>query len=232
MIVFAAGMIAIGVLPTVLMAKSGMTMSLSRVATNANEMNGFFIFLVFTAGIIGNDIKTGWLRTLLIRSVTRQQYLFSKLSAVYCSTILVYIITFSVAAVVLFMDSGVLFDIDGQIAIYVLVLESLQILLTTILSAWISCYLPGMVNSVAVYGWMAISQMIHFFVNRAYWDVKWLSIMKEYLFPDGFTNAQTSIMAQMPFPYGDLLWGCAALCGAVAASAYAINRVVVDSGSE
>jgi len=232
MIVFSIAIIAVGLIPSVVMVQSGMVTTLSKLIVSADSFLSFFTFLIFSAGIVGTDVTSGWLRTLLIRSITREQYVITKILVVFASTLIVYAVGILIAAIVLMSDPKLTFTVDLSLSAMIMLLKCCQALLLIILSTLVSCLVQGSFNSFFVYGWMMVGQLINFLVMRKYWDLKWAVVLKDYLFPNGFEDAQQALLSDMAFPYAELLWGCAALTIFFAATLFAMNRVIVDVGSE
>ncbi|MFA6456873.1 MAG: hypothetical protein WCW40_08635 [Bacteroidota bacterium] len=232
MIIFAMTMIGLGLIPSVVMMQSGMVKKLSALVASADQFVSFFTFLVFSAGIVGADIKNGWVRTLLIRSITRQQYITTKMAVVFTAQMTVYVLTVAIALLIVSFDPTVTIMFDLSAAMVAIVLKCAHVFLMIVLSAFISCGVQGAFNSLFVYGWMTLSQAMDFIVMRKYWDVHWAVVLKDYIFPTGFEDAQHALAANMAFPLTELLWGFAALFIFFAAALYAMNNVVVDTGSE
>ena len=232
MIIFSIGMIGIGLIPSVVMVQAGMVTKLSKLIESSDAFLSFFTFLIFSAGIVGADVKSGWLRTLLVRSITRQQYLLTKISVVFSATIIVYLAGIIITAIILSFDPKVALTFDLSMSAVILLLKFAQALLMITLSALVSCSMSGGFNSFFVYGWMVMAQVLDFLVTRKYWDVKWAVVLKDYVFPSGFADAQKTLLADLSFPYAELLWGSAALFLFFAATLFSMNKVVVDIGSE
>ncbi|MFA6469419.1 MAG: hypothetical protein WCW35_11015 [Bacteroidota bacterium] len=232
MIIFAVVMIGLGLIPSVVMMQSGMVKTLSALVSSADQIVSFFTFIVFSAGIVGADIKSGWIRTLLIRSVTRQQYIVTKIAVVFAAQVVVFVLTVTIALVIVAFDPAVIVKFDLSASSIAMALKSAQILLMIVISAYVSCIVQGAFNSLFVYGCMVLSQMMDFLVMRKYWDIHWAVVLKDYIFPTGFEDAQHALAANMAFPLTEMMWGIAALFLFFAAALFAMNKVVVDSGSE
>ena len=112
MIIFSIGMIGIGLIPSVVMVQAGMVTKLSKLVESSDAFLSFFTFLIFSAGIVGADVKSGWLRTLLIRSVTRLQYVVTKISVVFAATVIVYLLGIFITTIILSFDPKVAFVFD------------------------------------------------------------------------------------------------------------------------
>jgi hypothetical protein len=233
MIVFAVGIIGVSIIPSIVTIQAGIAKNLSSIIVSTTGFLNFFTFLIFSAAIVSADIKSGWLRTLLIRSVTRQEYVVSKISVVFVSSLIVYIL--GIAATVAFaaFDPKIVITYDPAISGMIMLLKIGQLLLLIVLSTMISCAAPGAFNAFFVYVWMSLSQVVEFLVTKKYWDVKWAVVLKDYIFPDGFEQAQQAIVSQQQtVPVMEVLWGIAALAFFFGMTLHLMNRVVVDAGSE
>lgn len=233
MIVFAVGIIGVSIIPSIVTIQAGVVKDLSSMIVSTTGFINFFTFLIFSAAIISADIKSGWLRTLLIRSVTRQEYLVSKIAVVFISSLIVYVLAITSAVLVAAFDPKIVMKYDLAVSSAIMVLKIAQLLLLIILSTMISCTAPGAFNAFFVYVWMSLSQLFEFLVTKKYWDVKWAVVLKDYIFPDGFEQAQQAIITQQQsVPVTEVLWGIAALAFFFALTVQLMNRVVVDTGSE
>ncbi len=232
MIIFAIGLIGFALIPIVAIVPSGFATNLSRLIESSDQILTFFTFLVFSAGIVGSDIKSGWVRTLLVRAITRQQYVITKIFVVFIDTYIVYISCIGISAIILHFNPKVTIVFDLSTTAIIVLLKSAHIFLLITLSTLVSCHVQNFRNSIIVYGWMVLAQMFDFLITRKYWDVKWANVLKDYIFPNGFEDAQKAILANNSFPYSELLWGCAALVFFFAATLFAMNKTVIDIGSE
>lgn len=225
-------LVGLGAINPIVMTQAGMFKTLSQMAAGSQDMISFFVLLVFYGGIVSSDIKSGWMRTLLIRAVTRQQYVVTKMLVALSATAIVYGLAFVIPAVVLSFDPALTVTYNWGSTAVTLVFIFAHFSLLIVLSTLVSCSLPGVFNGVFVYAWYIIAQLVGFMVDRLYWDVRWAVVLKEYLFPSGFDDAMKAFAQHMPFPTTEVLWGCAALCFFFALTLFSINTVVVDAGSD
>lgn len=219
-----------------LLAMARMQRSYDVVRNAMNISMGFVVptaVALFAVGTIATDVKEGWLRTLLIRPVTRQQYLLVKLATLYLSVI----ITFVVAAVLpnlitaFFLAKGeVRFDLVAVLSVHGLFL--LQALLLLAMMVFFSCWLPGVFNLVTVAMWYIAASILDGYLQAAYWSNKWLMILREFFFPNGFTSATDAIAGNMGMPITEITWGLAALAAFLALAFWSIARIQVDKSSE
>lgn len=207
------------------------------VAQQAIMLNLTFVLplasAIFAIGPVSNDVKDGWLRTLLIRPITRQSYMAVKLAAVYCSiviTIVVAGILPNVVYAVFFSKTAVQFDLAKVLSIHALIL--LQGFLYVVILLFFSCWLPGVFNVIMLAFWAILASSVSSYVQYAHWMDKWLVILKEYLFPSGFWEAIDVVMAGTGTPVGELCWGFGALAIFLALAFWSISLIQVDKGSE
>ncbi|MFH0991306.1 MAG: ABC transporter permease subunit [bacterium] len=189
--------------------------------------------VVFSVGLVSNDVKDGWLRTLLVRPISRQHYLLIKLAAVFCSTICVLIGSSAIAlAPVLIKYITVPIEFDLLRVLAVLGVAVCQSMLLISILAFFSCWLPSLLNVVALMTWAIASATIDAYLRFQYWKVKWLQLLREYLFPGGFNDAFGVLASRTHVPYTELLWGFAALCAMLALAFWSITKIEIDKGSE
>ncbi len=232
MIIFSAGLSILSILPSVISIQSGMGKTFSSIIQSTDGFLSFFTFLIFSAGIVSADVKSGWVRTLLIRSVTREQYVTVKILVVFVSTMIVYFFCITSSTIVIAFDPKVELIYDLSLSSAVMALKTAHVLLLIVLSTLVSCSLLGSFNALVVYAWITLAQGLGFLVTRNYWDVQWAVILKDYLFPSGFEDAQQTIITQNVFPAAELLWGIGALSCFYALTLFSMNRVMIDTGSE
>jgi ABC-type transport system involved in multi-copper enzyme maturation permease subunit len=229
--------VMLGALSLLMTFGTGRMQPLYNVAQQAIMLNLNFVLplasAIFAVGSVSNDVKDGWLRTLLIRPITRQQYLVVKLSAVYCSlviTIIVAGILPNVAFAVFFSKTPVQFDLARVLYIHVLIL--LQGFLYVVILLFLSCWLPGVFNVIALTFWAILASSISSYIQFVHWMDKWLVILKDYLFPSGFWDSIDVIMAKTGTPFAELAWGFGALAMFLALAFWSISVIQVDKGSE
>jgi ABC-type transport system involved in multi-copper enzyme maturation permease subunit len=188
---------------------------------------------IFAIGSVSNDVKDGWLRTLLIRPITRERYMSVKLAAVYCSlviTIIVAGILPNAAFAVFFSKTPVQFDLAQVLYIHALLF--LQGFLYVVILLFLSCWLPGVFNVIALTLWAILASSIGSYIQYVHWMDKWLVILKDYLFPSGFWDAIDVLMAKTGAPLVELAWGFGALAVFLALAFWSITVIQVDKSSE
>jgi ABC-type transport system involved in multi-copper enzyme maturation permease subunit len=188
---------------------------------------------IFAIASVSNDVKDGWLRTLLIRPITRQQYMVVKLSAVYCSVVVTIIVAGvlpNAAFAVFFSKTPVIFDPVQVLYIHLLIL--LQGFLYVVILLLLSCWVPGAFNVVLFALWAILASMLGSYIQYLHWVDKWLVILKDYLFPSGFWNSIDVVMGKTGIPFGELAWGFGTLAMFLALTFWSISVIQVDKGSE
>lgn len=225
-------LIGIGSIVPILMGQAGVLKTLSQIGTASFDLISLFALLIFYSGIVASDVKSGWLRTLLIRTITRQQYVSVKMFVAWTATLIVYCIVFLIPVLYLRFVAKIDLQYNWNETLLSMLLIFGQSALMVVLSTTVSCSTPGMFNSIFVVAWMILSQIVEFIVNRLSWDRQWAVLLKDYIFPSGFSDALKAINQHLPFPYAEITWGFAALTGFLALAFFSINQVIVDSGSE
>lgn len=188
---------------------------------------------IFSVGAVNNDVRDGWLRTLLIRPITRQQYLVVKMAAVYCSLVITVILAAilpNVITAVFIVKVPVQLDVARVVYIHVLML--LQGFLYVVLLLFLSCWLPGVFNVIVLGLWAILASSISSYIQYVHWMDKWLVVLKDYLFPSGFWDSIDAIMARSGTPVSELAWGFGALALFLALTFWSISVAQVDKGSE
>jgi ABC-type uncharacterized transport system permease subunit len=188
---------------------------------------------LFGVAMIAADVKDGWLRTLLIRPVSRQSYLLIKMAAVYTSvvfTILVAGIVPNIIVTNFFVKGEVVFDLGRVLAVHGIFL--LQAALIVSILALLSCWMPGVFNVVVLAFWAICASAISSYIQAFHAMDKWLSIIKDFLFPDGFSKSVGAINGGMNTPITELAWGFGALGVILALAFWSITKIQVDKGSE
>ena len=186
------------------------------------------VVAVFAVGLISNDVRSGWFRTLLMRPVTRPGYLFVKMAVALVSVWVTLLIGVSLPLwAIALLKAPQLECTVGQVLAAYAALVAQSALLIVILT-FLSCWLHGVLNIVFLLLWSMAVSIGDTVVNIQFWDSKWLSILVEYLFPSGFYNAATAISSRTHVPYAELLWGIAALAGFAALAVWSINRIEVE----
>ncbi len=229
--------IGLGALTTIMLVPIALIQPVYDFARTAAQINLALVVpfsaALFCGGIISADVKEGWLRTLLIRPITRQQYLLIKLAAVFSSVV----ITICVAGVIpniavgAFFSKGIVrYEIGPILIAHTLLL--LQALLVIGFLVFFSCWLPGIFNMVALAMWYIAAALIGSYLQSRFWSSEWLMLLRDFLFPSGFTSALDMILGKAGTPTSELAWGFAALGVAFALAFWSVTRIEVDKSSE
>jgi len=191
-----------------------------------------FTSAFFCVGLVSNDVKDGWLRTLLVRAIRREEYLLAKsLSALTSIWVaILFASTLPLIVGLIFMKLPIEFQVGEVLALYALFF-CVSLLYVSIL-VFFSCWLPGVVNVVALMGWGIIAGALHAYVTFSLWDSSWAVFTEQFLFPSGFFDAVDAVRAQTHTPYTEIAWGMAALAFFSSLSFWSVNRIQVDKGSE
>ncbi|MCX6133121.1 MAG: hypothetical protein NTU47_04825 [Ignavibacteriales bacterium] len=188
---------------------------------------------LFGVAMVAADVKDGWLRTLLIRPVSRQSYLLIKIAAVYTSVVFTIVVAGILPNIIVssfFAKGEVVFDLGRVLAVHGVFL--LQALLTVSILALFSCWLPGVFNVVLIAFWSICASGISGYLQAFHATDKWLTILKDFLYPDGFSKTLDAINGGMGIPTAELAWGFGALGIVLALTFWSIAKIQVDKGSE
>ncbi len=232
MLIAALGIVGIGEVIEFIIASAAQIQKASVAGGTSLGLVSTFAVLLFSAGIVGGDIRSGWMRTVLIRSVTRQQYVLTKLAVVGTATLLAMLLTVAIPVVYFSAIAPQKIAFDAAATMTFFLLTSCQTILLIIVSAFVSCWLTGAFNSLVVYIWISAAGILEMFIGRTYWNVSWLMTAKDFLFPSGFQNAQTAVKLGASFPTADILWGTASVAFFLSLTLFSINKVQVDVSTE
>ncbi|HCA78836.1 MAG TPA: hypothetical protein DEP53_03785 [Bacteroidetes bacterium] len=229
--------IGLGALTTIMLVPMALIQPVYDFARNAAQINLSmvvpFAAALFCGGIISIDVKEGWLRTLLIRPITRQQYLLIKLAAAFSSVVITIVVAGVIPniAVGAFFAKGVVrYEIGPILVAHTLFL--LQALLIIGLLVFFSCWMPGIFNMVLLAAWYIAAASIGSYLQSRFWSSEWLMLLRDFLFPSGFTSALEMILGNAGTPTSELAWGFAALGFSFALAFWSVTRIEVDKSSE
>lgn len=228
-IAIVAGVAALGALIALSAVRPAKPLEITRLLVQFHLT--FFlpiVVAVFTVGVVSNDVRSGWFRTLLMRPVTRPGYLFIKMAVALVSVWATLLIGVSLPLCIVAVLKGPQLEFTvGQVLAAYAALIAQSALLITILT-FLSCWFHGVLNVVFLLLWSMAVSIGDTFVKIQFWDSKWLTVLVEYLFPSGFYDAATAISSRTHVPYAELLWGIAALAGFAALAVWSINRIEVE----
>ena len=190
------------------------------------------ILVLLLAGVVANDVRSRWLRSLLTRPLTREHYLRTKMAAVYTIGMGGVLVAVVSAALYVSLGLGTVLRWDwGELAL-LSVLVMLQGALLTAMMAFLSCWLPGYLNLVAIAAWALVAQFLQLFAERQWWDHMIPATLVKFVFPSGFNEAIDAVSAGTHFPTAEIFWGLAALCLFLALAHFSISRIQVEKGSD
>ncbi|MEK6565308.1 MAG: ABC transporter permease subunit, partial [Bacteroidota bacterium] len=191
-----------------------------------------FASAFFCVGLVSNDVKDGWLRTLLVRAIRREEYLLAKSLSALTSIWVTVLFAGTLPLVVglILTKLPIEFQVGEVLATYALFF-CVSLLYVSILT-FFSCWLPGIVNVVALMGWGIVASSLRAYVNFFLWDSSWAVFAEQFLFPSGFFDAVDAVRAQTHTPYAEIVWGMAALAFFSSLSFWSVNRIQGDKGSE
>lgn len=199
------------------------------------QLMSFFVPVAsafFCVGLVSNDVKDGWLRTLLVRAIRREEYLLAKslsaLTSIWVTVLFAGTLPLIIGLIVTKLP--IEFQVGEVLALYALFF-GVSLLYVSILS-FFSCWLPGIVNVVALMGWGIIASALRAYVTFSFWDSSWAVFTEQFLFPSGFFNAVDAVRAQTHTPYAEVVWGVTALAFFSSLSFWSVTRIQVDKGSE
>ena len=188
--------------------------------------------LFFCVGLVSNDVQDGWLRTLLVRAIRREEYLLAKslsaLTSIWATVLFAATLPLIIGLIVTKMP--IEFQVGQVLALYALFF-GVSLLYVSIL-AFFSCWLPGMINVVALMGWWIIAGALEAYVTFFLWDASWAVFTEQFLFPGGFFEAAQAVRTQTHTPYTEVLWGITGLALFSSLSFWSVNRIQVDKSTE
>jgi len=215
-------------------AKFSKVYDVARFAANVNmSLVVPLAAALFGVAMVAADVKDGWLRTLLIRPISRQTYLLIKMAAVYTSVVFTIVIAGIIPNIIIsnfFVKGEVVFDLGRVLAVHGVFL--LQAMLIISILTLFSCWMPGVFNVVLIAFWSICASAISGYIQAFHAMDKWLTILKDFLFPDGFSKSLDAINGGMGAPLADLAWGFGALGIILALTFWSITKIQVDKGSE
>ncbi|MBI5326182.1 MAG: ABC transporter permease subunit [Ignavibacteriae bacterium] len=186
--------------------------------------------LIFGAGIISNDIKNHWIRTILSRPVTRADFLLTKIISTSLAIFVLMLIIGTIPVTILSILIPVKVELNflSFISIHAIYLgEALTyIAICTLLSQWV----PGFVNVIVLIVWILSKSIFTSIVNNYFWDSNIAMLIADFYFPGGFQEAAESVASNASFPLEKLLWGFSSLFGFISISLYNFSFIQIDKG--
>ena len=188
--------------------------------------------LIFGAGIISNDIKNHWIRTILSRPVTRADFLLTKIISTSLTIFILMLIIGTLPVIILsvIVPVNTNFDFIKFIGTHALYLGEAMTYIT--ICSLLSLWLPGFSNIIILIVWMLSNSIMSMIVNNYFWDSSIAMLISDFYFPGGFQEAAESLVSGAIFPLEKLLWGFSALFGFLALAIFNFNFIQIDKGIE
>ncbi len=192
-----------------------------------------FSALFFSSGIISNDIKNHWLRSILVHSITREEIVFSKILSSLIS-VLIMMILLGIIPLILFSTSlglGLNFKIINLTL--VILLFTLEASLFITIATWLSCFLSGFMNVFLLAAWMFFDNIImkgvmSLWLNNTFSG----TLILDFFFPSGFSEAAVVASSTGAISFENILWGFAALSFFLSLAFFHFNKLTIDVNSD
>ncbi|HAV24529.1 MAG: hypothetical protein A2X67_14710 [Ignavibacteria bacterium GWA2_55_11] len=226
-------MLALTGLFAVLEARSAKNVDATRLLSNL--ISGFtlpFIAPLLGGGMVAWDVKDHWLRTLLMRPMTRTEYLMSRILALYFLTALsvVVITVIAIVAAGAIAEKEIAWNLGRFLPMLLFLLcHGYMIVL---LMALLSCWTPGIFNVAMLIFWAIASASVGALVGSFKWDSAILTVGRDFLFPSGFLDAVETMSREGGDIWPHLAWGIASAFGFTGVTIWSINRMNVEGGTE
>lgn len=188
--------------------------------------------LFFTFGIISNDIKNHWFRTVLVRPVRREIFVSAKIVSTAISLLIVMLLTTAVPMLIFNLTAPEPLPFDLWNILGVFFLYFLHGILFILISTWLSCFLPGIFNILIFVVWMVSEQIISPIISLFLWDVRAALIFQDFYFPNGFADAAVNMMNSGEIATNELIWGFAALTLFSTLLFANINLIQIDKAAD
>lgn len=208
------------------------TTTFSFVLSEAMAFMMPILALILTTGAIAYDRNSFWLRSLLARPITRQDYLTAKLLSLIFSLFILILFFALIPSLFVPVFYGLGSGINFFDAIIIFVNHFLQGILYIVISLNFSFILPNFLNSFAVAIWLIIDLISNFLVTKLFWHKQWAVVVQDFLFPGGFGESAKVYVQTLSFPYTQFLWGLSALFAFLALSYWFISYISPDKSSE
>lgn len=190
------------------------------------------LIILFSSGIVANDVKNNWLRTVFSRPITRQMYLLIKMISVLTSIWIILLLACDLPMILIPLIKGinVTFDIKSLIILHLFyVLISITYLSVTI---WLSCFVSGFYNVFIFAIWMVLDSVINPIVTTFFWDSKLILLAADFFFPSGLKETLESLLSAKGFLWENFMFGLSAMFGFLTLSFFNFSKINIDKGSE
>ncbi|MBX3042683.1 MAG: hypothetical protein KIT33_01165 [Candidatus Kapabacteria bacterium] len=192
-----------------------------------------FSVFFFASGIISNDVKNHWARSVLTAAVTRQDFLLSKLLSATISVLFIMILLGALPLAVFDIFSEISFDYSFSAIISVIFFQMLNTLLYITVAAWISCLVGGFLNIFLLAIWMFLDNVVVKGILAGFFENNIVgSMFVDFFFPSGFSDAAQVIGSSGSFPFEFILWGLAALTLFGSLVFWNVNKLLIDTSSD
>jgi ABC-type transport system involved in multi-copper enzyme maturation permease subunit len=192
-----------------------------------------FAALFFTSGIISNDIKNHWLRSLLVHGVTRQDVIISKILSSLISVFIMMIILGVFPLITFSLSLGLGLNIKFVNLLLVTISWLLEAGMFIAMATWLSCFMQGFMNIFLLAGWMFLDNVImkgllSLWLNNTFSG----TLIVDFFFPSGFSEAANIASSSGTFPFEYIFWGLSALSFFISLSLYHFNKLTLDVNSD
>lgn len=215
-----------------LISRMGETVSALQVSESSLSTLLNFGIPILAVGIIANDLKDHWLRSLLVRPATRTGYLFARLLAVYAVYAMMVFISIWPMTFLIGLTLGKDIEWSSPILLQLTGLSMSHGLLVLMLATLFSVWLPGISNIVVLALWALAGVTAGDMIGSMYWDSAFISTAVTFIFPSGFLDAIDAVKGEREGVLAGVLWGLAALSMSTALTMWSLNRKTIDTGSE
>lgn len=206
--------------------------------TQSTILNNIFSWLtpltvfLFAAGIVAFDVKNYWLRSIISRPVTKQEWMLSKIMAVSTSVLVTIMAIAFIPSLVLYITAPDIITFDTGKVIMLLLTYLLEIVLFVSMASWFSTFMPTFVNVLVIAIIIFIDNTALPLIAGIYWDVSILNIIADFFFPSGFRDFGNLYINSAKFDFEYLLWGFAGLSLFLGLSLFQINLIKIDKNAD
>lgn len=188
--------------------------------------------LLFGAGIIAFDIKNQWLKSILARPVSRNDFLFAKIAsaAILIFALMLLMSTIPVLVISIFVSVPVVVNWGNLLLLHLLYL--LEIITYLSICVSLSCIVPSFINIFIFAVWMFLDSAAGPAIATLLWDNNLAQIITDFFFPDGMKLAATAIASSKPLPTEQFMWGLAELFGFLSLAFFLFSKTNIDKGTD
>lgn len=192
-----------------------------------------FSALFFGSGIISNDIKNHWLRTILSNAISRQDVYFSKIKAASLSVLAIMFFVGFLPILVFDLASNINFSYNLLAIIQVTFYFALEAGLYIAVASWLSCFVGGFMNVFFLGLWMFLDNVVIKGVLAMWLSTSTSGFMiMDFFFPSGFSEAAVVAGSSGEISTEFLLWGFAAIGFFLTVGFYHFSKINIDINSD